>query len=129
MVTHTNNFAQRLDRIQSQRRGRKGGMGFIVHSDGVVTAIGRPSSRLRFGFPLKGLLLAFIAAVLVKGYVMWVLGTDVYAHEVANLLEGSSFERIAAHLMMPDVLTLWVVDRLDDAHTFIQAGFAAGESG
>ncbi len=125
MTSNSNNFTDRVNRIQAQRNGRQSGMGFVVHSDGVVTALGQPSSRLRFGFPLKGLLLAFILAVLVKGYVMWALGIDVYTLEVASLLEGSNFERVAGHLMMPDAMTVWVVDRYDAIYAFIQAGLAA----
>lgn len=104
-------------------------MGFVVHADGIVKPIGRPSSRLRFSFPLKGLLAAFVLLVAVKAYAMWVIGVDIYALEVATMLQGSSFERLAATLVMPDALTLWVVDRYDDAYAFVQGGLAATATG
>ncbi len=129
MSNVSESFSERLDRIQRSRRGRSGGMGFVVHPDGVVTAIGGSSSRLRFGFPLKGLLTALFIAVLVKAYLMWFLGTDVYTLEVQSLLSGSAFERLAAIVLMPDVLTEWVVERYADIYVFVQAGFAATTPG
>jgi hypothetical protein len=119
------NFADRLNRIQHGRRGRRSGMGFVVHPDGIVTSIGGGSSRLRFGFPLKGLLTALVIAVAVKAYLMWFLGTDIYTLEVQRLLAGSAFERLAAIVLMPDTLTGWVVERYEDIYVFVQAGFAA----
>lgn len=119
------NFADRLNRIERDRRGHRRGMGFIVHPDGVVTSIGGRSSRLRFGFPLKGLLTALFIAVLVKAYLMWFLGTDIYSLEMQRLLAGSAFERLAGIVLMPDVLTAWVVERYVDIYAFVQAGFAA----
>ena len=121
-------FQERLDRIQTRREGRKNGMGFVVHPDGVVTAIGRPKSRLRFGFPLKGLLLALVIAVAVKAYLMWVLGADVYGLEVQNLLQGSGPERLAGKILQSDALTMWVVERYNDIYAFVQGGLSASLS-
>ncbi|MEJ6392472.1 hypothetical protein V8J82_04340 [Gymnodinialimonas sp. 2305UL16-5] len=100
-------------------------MGFVVHPDGVVTAIGRPSSRLRFGFPLKGFLLALFIAVGVKAYLIWALGADVYLLQVEPLFAGSNLEQVAGQVLRPDALTLWVADRYQDVYTFLQAGLAA----
>lgn len=127
MENRTESFHERVNRIQRSRRRRRNGMGFVVHPDGVVTALGRPSSRLRFGFPLKGLIIAFVIAVGVKAYLMWALGTDVYEVQVAALLEGSNFEQVAGQILMPDALTHWVVERYEDIYAFIEAGMAAGE--
>lgn len=127
MVQDTEQFHDRLNRIQRGRRNRRGGMGFVVHADGVVTALGRPQSRLRFGFPLRGLLLALTAAVAVKAYLMWFLGIDVYTLQVTALLSGSNFEQAAGMVLMPDALSLWVVDRYEDIFAFIQAGLAANQ--
>lgn len=125
MFDTTENFNDRLDRIQRGRRGRTSGMGFVIHPDGVVTSIGGGSSRLRFGFPLKGLLTAMLIAVIVKAYLIWFLGTDVYTLEVQSLLTGSAFERLAAIVLMPDGLTAWVVERFQDLYLFVQAGLSA----
>lgn len=128
MVNETDHFNDRLNRIQHVRRRNRGGMGFVVHPDGVVSSIGNPSSRLRFGFPLKGVLLGFVVAVAVKAYLMWFLGTDVYALEVQSLLSGTAFEQAAAMVLMPDALSAWVVERYDVVYAFVQAGLAAGAS-
>ena len=126
MTDTSENFNARLTRIQSSRRGRGRGMGFIIHPDGVVTSIGRnSSSRLRFGFPLKGLLLAFVVAVAVKAYLLWFMGTDAYTLEVQRLFAGSAFERLAAFVLLPDVMTSWVVERYQDAYVFMQASIDA----
>ncbi|MBF9043294.1 hypothetical protein HKCCE4037_08150 [Rhodobacterales bacterium HKCCE4037] len=118
-------FQSRLNRIQRSRRGRRKGMGFVVHPDGVVTAIGRPSSRLRFAFPLKGIIAGLFVAVAVKAYLIWFLGVDVYTLEVQSLLTGSSFERIAGLILLPDALTNWMVDRYEDFNVFVRGGLAA----
>jgi hypothetical protein len=91
----------------------------------VVTALGRPSSRLRFGFPLRGLLVSLALAVAVKAYLIWFLGIDVYTLQVTSLLSGSSFEQAAGLILMPDGLSNWVVARYDEIFAFIQAGMEA----
>lgn len=127
MVNETEHFNDRLNRIQRVRRRNPAGMGFVVHPDGVVSPIGKPSSRLRFGFPLKGVLMGLVIAVTVKAYLMWFLGTDVYTLEVQTLLSGAAFEQAAAMVLMPDALSAWVVGQYDAIYAFIQAGLAAGE--
>ncbi|MEJ6391545.1 hypothetical protein [Gymnodinialimonas ulvae] len=97
----------------------------MVHPDGIVTAIGKPSSRLRFAFPLKGIILSLMVAVAVKSYLMWFLGVEIYTLEVQSLLSGSSFERIAGLILMPDALTMWGMERFEDINVFIRGGLAA----
>lgn len=125
MVNETEHFNDRLNRIQRGRRRNRGGMGFVVHPDGVISPIGNPSSRLRFGFPLKGLLIALVVAVAVKAYLMWAVGTEIYALEVTTLLSGTAFEQAAGLVLMPDALSAWVVERYDAIYAFVQAGMAA----
>jgi len=127
MVQDTEQFHERLNRIQRGRRNRRGGMGFVVHADGIVTALGRPESRLRFGFPLRGLLVALAISVAVKAYLIWFLGIDVYSLQVVSLLSGSNFEQVAGLILMPDALSLWVGERYEEAFAFIQAGLAANQ--
>jgi hypothetical protein len=44
----------------------------------ILTVLFKPSRprprRLRFGFPLKGVIFASVVAILVKGYLIWTLG-------------------------------------------------------
>ncbi|ABD53879.1 hypothetical protein Jann_0962 [Jannaschia sp. CCS1] len=127
MVNETNNFNDRLDRIQQRRSGKRGGMGFVVHPDGVVTAIGDPASRLRFGFPLKGLLIALVIAVAVKAYLMWFLGTDLYTLQVQSLLSGTAFEQTAGMILMPDTLSAWTMARIDEIYIAFQTRIVTAE--
>ena len=122
MVNETEQFQSRLHRIQRSRRRKRGGMGFVVHPDGVVTAIGQPSSRLRFAFPLKGLMLSLFIVAAVKSYLIWFLGVDVYTLEVQNLLSGSSFEQIAGIVLLPDAMSMWGVDRIDEINALVAGG-------
>ncbi len=125
MVNETEQFQSRLHRIQRGRAKRRNGMGFVVHPDGVVTAIGRPSSRLRFAFPLKGLVLALMVAATVKAYLIWFLGVDIYTLEIQSLLSGSAFEQVAGLILMPDAVTGWLVERFADIDVFVRGGIAA----
>lgn len=129
MMNETENFNDRLNRIQERRNGKSGGMGFVVHPDGVVTAIGDPKSRLRFGFPLKGLVISFVIAVAVKAYLMWFLGTDLYTLQVQSLLTGTAFEQTAGLILMPDALSVWAMERYDEVYIAFQTRLATANGG
>jgi hypothetical protein len=116
------NFQSRVARINQARRDRVQGE-FILHSNGVLVPKTR---RLRFGFPLKGLLVAFAICVAIKAYLIWFLGLDLYEAEVLALLSGTSFEQAAAKIMMPDTLTMWVVDGYEWIAAQITAWRAGG---
>lgn len=103
------NFQARVQRIDRARKNRVVGE-FVLQSNGLLVPKQR---RLRFGFPLKGLIVAFLVAVAVKAYLIWFLGLDLYQAEVQELLSGSSFERVAARVLMPDQMTMWVVGVYD----------------
>ena len=81
------NFRSRVDRINRARRDRVVGE-FVLQSNGLLVPKQR---RLRFGFPLKGLILAFVIAVMVKAYLIWFLGLELYQLEMLRLLSGSRF--------------------------------------
>jgi hypothetical protein len=103
------NFRSRVDRINYARQNQVQGE-FILQSNGLLVPKQR---RLRFGFPLRGLIMAFIIAVMVKAYLIWFLGLELYQLEMLELLSGTSFEQAAARILMPDQLTLWVVGQYD----------------
>ncbi len=67
-------------------------------------------------------------AVAVKAYLLWFLGTDVYSFEVAALVDGSNFERVAGMILQPDALSLWLAGKYEVIHAFIQAGLAANQA-
>lgn len=102
-------FRSRVGRINDAWRNRARGE-FILQSNGLLV---RKQRRLRFEFPIRGLILAFVIAVMVKAYLIWFLGLELYQMELLKLLGGTSFEQAAARILMPDQLTMWVVGQYD----------------
>jgi hypothetical protein len=103
------NFRSRVQRIERARRNRVAGV-FVLQSNGLLV----PRQRhLRFGFPLRGLVTAFVISVAVKAYLIWVLGLESYSAEIVALLNGTSFQQAAARILMPDQLTMWVVGQFE----------------
>ncbi|MDG4648212.1 hypothetical protein P6F26_07130 [Roseibacterium sp. SDUM158017] len=82
----------------------------VVHPDGFARPFATRSRRLRFGFPIKGLILATVVTILVKAYLIWTLGDDVYGAAVSQLLAGNQFERAAGLVLAPDQVSVLVVD-------------------
>jgi hypothetical protein len=104
--------------------------GIVVHPDGFVQTMTAPRPRrLRFGFPIKGVIFASVLAVLVKAYLIWTLGDDVYGAAVAQLLSGSQFERAAGLILAPDAVSLWIVDAYQQIYRFIVSVATALETG
>ena len=128
MARNQTTFSDRIERIEESRRGgffsrrekasqqRKS---IVVHPDGFVQPIVVPSKRLRFGFPIKGVIFACLVAILVKAYLIWTLGDQVYADAVAQLLAGNQLERAAGLILAPDALTLRVVDGYQHVYRFL----------
>jgi hypothetical protein len=119
------NFRSRVQRIDKARRNRVVGE-FVLQSNGLLVPKQR---RLRFGFPLRGLILALVIAIAVKAYLIWFLGLELYEAEVLALLSGTSFEQAAARVLMPDQLTMWVVGGYDWIAAQIAAATAAPATG
>ena len=103
------NFRSRVQRIDRARRNRVEGE-FVLQSNGLLVP---KQKRLRFGFPLRGLMMAFVIAVAVKAYLVWFLGIEIYSAEVLALLNGTSYQQVAGRILMPDDLTMWVVGGYD----------------
>lgn len=136
MAQNQTTFSDRVQRIEGERAGaftrrRAHGedRGVVVHPDGFVQSITPRSRRLRFGFPLKGVIFASVIAVLVKAYLIWTLGDDVYGAAVAQLLSGSQFERAAGLILAPDTVSLWLVDAYQQIYRFIVSVATALETG
>jgi len=103
------NFQSRVQRIDRARRDRIVGE-FVLQSNGLLVPKQR---RVRFGFPFRGLILAFLITIAVKAYLIWFLGLDVYEAGIQELLSGTSFEQAAARVLMPDQMSMWVVGVYD----------------
>lgn len=127
MAQNQTTFSDRLQRIEDTRRGgvfsrrrkRREKSGVVVHPDGFVQPILAPRRRLRFGFPIKGVIFAGAILVLVKAYLMWMLGDDVYGAAVAELLAGNQLERGAGLILAPDLVSNWLVDVYQTIYRFI----------
>jgi hypothetical protein len=127
MAQNQTTFSDRIQRIEQTRssgffgrkRARRVNTGVVVHPDGFERPILAPRRHLRFGFPLKGVILAAVAMVLVKAYLMWFLGNDVYGTAVAQLLAGNQFERAAGLILAPDQISLWLVDGYQAIYRFV----------
>lgn len=126
MAQDSSTFAERVRRIEASKRGASGRardadprhVSIVVHADGVErAAITRRG--LRFGFPLKGVIVATLLTVFVKGYVMWTLGDDVYGAAVAELLAGNRLQQAAGLVLKPDFASLVVVDVFQYAYRVI----------
>lgn len=118
MAGNQTTFSDRLERIEKcrrgdvrdRRRGKRREHSILIHADGVAQVRPTPARHLRFGFPIIGVTLSCVAAVLVKGYLIWTLGDDVYGLAVAELLAGNAFERAAGLVLIPDAVSMAVVD-------------------
>lgn len=115
-------FIERLRRIEAEeanpiRRRSKAQTRarpvLVIHGDGVVTTAKPTPRRLRFGFPLRGVITASIVVVLVKGFVIWALGSGEYTAQIEAMRDGPRPAQIAAHILAPDDLSLWIVSGYD----------------
>ena len=137
MERNQTTFSDRIERIEGShrerahfgRRGRKMSESIVIHPDGFVQRITVPSRRLRFSFPIKGVILACVVAVCVKAYLIWTIGDDLYGAAVAELLSGNQFERAAGLILAPDAVSMWLVDGYQQLYRFIVSVATALEEG
>jgi hypothetical protein len=137
MAGNQTTFPDRLARIERARRGESRGRRrlkgnarqLLIHADGVVQPTSTRPRHIRFGFPIKGVLLSAVAAVLVKGYLIWTLGDDVYGLAVAELLAGNQLERAAGLILVPDALSNAVVDLYQYFYRVLMSVATALETG
>ncbi|MBF9029145.1 hypothetical protein HKCCE3408_01940 [Rhodobacterales bacterium HKCCE3408] len=71
-------------------------------------------SRLRFHFPWRALLAGFVTIVLVKGFLIYWLTTDGYVARMEDMLAGSKYQELAAHVLTPDPVSTWTAARMAD---------------
>lgn len=111
MAEQQETFIERLRRIEAERKSptrrlARNARPLIVHADGVVTRGRGLDERLRFGFPLRGVIVGALVVLLVKAFLIWVLGPAQYDQIVGGLFEGSRFEQVAAHVLAADAWSL-----------------------
>lgn len=101
-------FYRRVGRIDQAYANRIPNA-FTIRSDGLV--VPKTRSRLRFEFPWRALLAGFFCAVMLKGFLIWYLGVDLYTARLETMLTGAQYEQIAAHILLPDRVSLWVSEQ------------------
>jgi hypothetical protein len=99
------NFDQRLRRIDRRHQKLSRGMVMSVNKDGLIVA---QPSRSRFAFPWRGLLMALVAVMVVKGLVHAQIGATDYEARIVVLSQGSTFDQVGAWFMQADPVTLWL---------------------
>jgi hypothetical protein len=105
----TQQFDERLTRVEAKRRSISKGAVYSVNHDGLI--ISRPRRRgLRF--PLRGLFVAIVGLMMFKIGLVVALGAATYTSRVGALADGTAFERAGAWVMAADPSTLWVATQI-----------------
>lgn len=105
--SQTQDFDDRLRRINRRNRTLSRGFVLSVSNDGLIVA--RPeSSRLRF--PWRVLLLLLVAVIGFKAALLAVIGPEEYAERLARLSNGTAAERMSAYVLHADPVTVWLAD-------------------
>jgi len=97
-------FDSRLRRVN--RRHTKmtlNGARARVGRDGLITAVPR---RRGPKFPLRGVAILFMAALLYKSVLFAWLGDQVYNSRLAELQNGTLIEQAGAWILQPDTATV-----------------------
>ncbi len=109
-MSQINTFETRLRRL-GRRHARMYQNGIVARmgSDGLISA--HPRRRLP-RFPLRGLAILFLAALLYKSFVFASLGSGVYQARVDLLASGNLVEKAGAWMMQVDPATQLLGDVL-----------------
>ncbi len=103
-------FNERLNEIETRHKRRSSGFVRLVERDGILAPAERV--RTRQGLPVRGIVLALLAFLGFKGFLLAHLGALTYVDRVAKLEAGSIVEQMGAWAMRADPLTLWIADQL-----------------
>jgi len=103
-------FNQRLHDIESRHQRRSSGFVRLVERNGILAPVERV--RTRNGLPVRGIVLALLAFLGFKGFLMAHLGAITYVDRVAKLEAGSIVEQMGAWAMRADPVTLWIADQI-----------------
>lgn len=103
-------FNQRLHEIESRHGRRASGFVRLIERDGILTPAER--KRARRGLPVRGIVLALLAFLGFKGFLMAHLGALTYVDRVAKLEAGTIVEQMGAWAMRADPVTLWIAHQI-----------------
>lgn len=107
-MSQATSFDTRLRRL-GRRHSRMAGNGVVRKMDrtGLISAYPR---RRKPRFPLKGIAIIFLAALLYKAFLLASLDGAVYQARVDLLAEGSFVEQGGAWIMQADPATRFIAD-------------------
>lgn len=103
-------FNQRLHEIETRHKRRTSGFVRLIERDGILTPVER--KRVRQGLPVRGIVLAALAFLGFKGFLMAHLGALTYVDRVAQLETGNIVEQMGAWAMRADPVTLWIAEQI-----------------
>ena len=103
-------FNKRLQDIETRHKRRASGFVRLEERNGILMPVERV--RVRRGLPVRGIVLALLAFLVFKGFLLAHLGALTYVDRVARLEAGNVVEQMGAWAMRPDPVTLWVADQL-----------------
>ena len=101
-------FERRVSRIERAYANRIPNT-YSIRADGLV--VPKRRSRLRFRFPLRALISGFLCAIFLKGFLIYQLGEASYTARIDTMLAGTTYEQMAAQILMPESVSLWVADQ------------------
>jgi len=101
----TQNFDDRLRRIDKQHRAMSRGFVLSVSRDGLVVA--KPESR-RSRFPWRVALFLLVAVMGFKVMLHAYMGDGAYNERVARLANGTTAEQLGAYVLSADPITVWM---------------------
>lgn len=103
------NLKDFYERVGRLKRAHAAGYGF--EAQGVLgrAHYRKPQrkNRLKLLLPVA---FFFLAAMGMKGTIYYFVGAQTYNDRVASMQQGEGFNAVAAVLMAPDRVTLWISD-------------------
>lgn len=103
-------FNERLHQIEARHSRKASGFVRLVERNGILSPAERV--RARRGLPVRGIVLALLAFLGFKGFLMAHLGAITYVDRVAKLEAGTIVEQLGAWAMRADPVTMWIAEQL-----------------
>jgi len=104
-------FNQRLHEIESRHSRRSSGFIRLIDRNGILSPVERTGSRR--GLPVRGIVLALLAFLGFKGFLMAHLGAITYVDRIAKLEAGNIVDQMGAWAMRADPVTLWIAQQIN----------------
>jgi len=100
-------FEKRLRNVVRNHQRLNTGAVHSMRDDGLIVARPRVYNPK---FPLRGLILLVVTAVLFKAYIYANLGAERFNERVSQLAEGSTIEKVGSWVMQADTVTITIAE-------------------